>query len=1658
MRKFTFLLALMLLCIPAFAQEWTILPTQCWVHEWRSMDEQTDGPALTDENGDYKVYVRGGEGLVAWDSQFFITFDEENALKIGDVMSVTFKVKADAPATFGTQSHAAPGAFLHYACIGDVEATTSWTEVTRMATVTKEMKDMYSIAFNLSDGQENYAYFKDIEVKVMRTNTIESWTDLIALGEQLNGSGSCYYTMVYPDDIMSPATVTDGEIVIEAPAKVSETWETLFFIRLPQTLPAVTPYRISFDYKASANASVMVQSHNEPGQYIHWNAFGYVEFTESWQSFLAEATVLEECNGIDGKDFRTFAFTLSQDSPVTYYIKNIKVEIPADAVTLDVNQSELMKEAEALAADDDAVAVGKLREAIQWAKDNNDLSKLQAAIDQFKADNADLEKDETARVGKGMESWHVGPGNNSHKATYTHNGITLIEHFGETRVGNMLWQEVGVENGTYNIELYATSHNAWEGRYMPVSDDNPAPTLQQDANDVAYVYGYSSGEGQRRWITARRNSGMLDFEPEAYLINGVEVTDGKLNIGLALAKAGQTEWHTIQIKSLKWVTTAKKAYAAVQDELGELLHEAIKLDANESYTNGREAFSTAFEVASAALNSNWYNIPELEDIVASLREAIATFKKANYYIDFAAGEYYIIDAESGLMMAAGHDWGTQGIVNEFGLDLTLTPNETTRGVIIDSRVSNGGYQHYLGSNLYMDSNEYEWFLEYQGFGFYITDGEGHYINIDGDNNLVLAATPREWIIVSKEGFMQQNIDELAYATEDNPKDATFLVKAQGFNRNDFRNAEAWSVSEDCTNSTLGGPIYNNVATYCAESYHSTFTISQLITGAPAGIYWLTAQGFYRQDDGLTEDAPKFFIGSATGEVSVIEGTENTMAEAAASFAAGLYDIDPIEFFYDGNGSLAIGIEGTATHQWVAFDNFRLTYFGMPVEDVKEFVDLGLPSGTLWATCNVGASSPEQYGKYFAWGETEPKSEYSWSTYKYCKGSNDTMTKYCLKSRDGYNGFTDGLSELLPEDDAATANWGSDWQMPSFDQIKELVNSEYTTMERTTLNDVKGTKITSKTNGKSIFLPDAGIYRGTNFEDSWGYYWSRSLNPYNNFYAYYVSFYSTNSLDLNSYDRFYGRSVRPVCLKEVYTEFVEETGTMTYYYDGLRKKRTGITELYDPIKYPDAVRFADYYKKVTKVAIDPSMKQAPLTSFRNMSYGGYDPDNVWTMYFLQNVTSIEGLENLNTEIVTDMNSMFTMYTSLEELDLSSFNTSNVTNMNGMFLGCAKLKELDLSSFDVSNVEDMRMMFGSCNELATIYCEQDWSEIVPANNKLDNGLDNMAVMFSGCRKLVGSRGTAFDGDFINGTYARPDGGEAKPGYFTKKEVYTEFAEETGTLTFYYDNQMASREGVIDIYDPYKLKTPRFDGYSDNVLKAVIDPSMQEAPLTSFESMFCGSWNDETHRYNNLSQMTTVEGLENLNTDEVMSTRGMFANCEGLTSLDFSSFNTSYVMQMDQMFLNCQSLTSLDLSTFNTEQVITMEAMFYHCFKLQMVDLTSFNISNVYNMAFMFGSCKDLTTICCYDDWSGTSANTECMFDECVSLVGGMGTTYNPNLEDATYARPDGGTEAPGYFTAETITSIASPLGETGEGAIYNLAGQRMNKMQKGINIVGGRKVFK
>ncbi|MCR5040276.1 MAG: fibrobacter succinogenes major paralogous domain-containing protein [Bacteroidales bacterium] len=191
-----------------------------------------------------------------------------------------------------------------------------------------------------------------------------------------------------------------------------------------------------------------------------------------------------------------------------------------------------------------------------------------------------------------------------------------------------------------------------------------------------------------------------------------------------------------------------------------------------------------------------------------------------------------------------------------------------------------------------------------------------------------------------------------------------------------------------------------------------------------------------------------------------------------------------------------------------------------------YVDLGLPSGTLWATCNIGASRPEDYGNYYTWGETQTKDTYNLSNYQYCMGSSNTITKYCSNSSYGYNGFTDNLTTLLPEDDAATVKWGSDWRMPTREEWEELLNNTY--HPGATQNGVYGRLFTG-TNGNSIFLPTAGD-RDSEFysSGSYGHYWSRSLYTDMPIEAYYLIFdYRGYLCKMVDGARYCGFTVRPV---------------------------------------------------------------------------------------------------------------------------------------------------------------------------------------------------------------------------------------------------------------------------------------------------------------------------------------------------------------------------------------------------------------------------------------------------------------------------------------------------------------------------------------------------
>ncbi len=193
------------------------------------------------------------------------------------------------------------------------------------------------------------------------------------------------------------------------------------------------------------------------------------------------------------------------------------------------------------------------------------------------------------------------------------------------------------------------------------------------------------------------------------------------------------------------------------------------------------------------------------------------------------------------------------------------------------------------------------------------------------------------------------------------------------------------------------------------------------------------------------------------------------------------------------------------------------------ESEHTWVDLGLPSGTKWATCNVGAAKPEEYGNFYAWGETEPKSNYSWATYKWCNGSSyNTLTKYCTNSS---YGIVDNKTTLELADDAARANWGGAWRMPTDAEWTELCRN--CTWKTTTINGISGYNVKGA-NGNSIFLPFAGSYTNNTtwqYKNNHGDYWCGSLSQNGHSGCYLNSYWS--GFVIADGLRCCGRSVRPV---------------------------------------------------------------------------------------------------------------------------------------------------------------------------------------------------------------------------------------------------------------------------------------------------------------------------------------------------------------------------------------------------------------------------------------------------------------------------------------------------------------------------------------------------
>ena len=390
----------------------------------------------------------------------------------------------------------------------------------------------------------------------------------------------------------------------------------------------------------------------------------------------------------------------------------------------------------------------------------------------------------------------------------------------------------------------------------------------------------------------------------------------------------------------------------------------------------------------------------------------------------------------------------------------------------------------------------------------------------------------------------------------------------------------------------------------------------------------------------------------------------------------------------------------------------------------------------------------------------------------------------------------------------------------------------------------------------------------------------------------------------------------------------------------------------------------------------------LTSLDVTKFNTENVTNMMNMFSgCSKLTSLD-VTNFNTENVKNMGYMFANCSKLTSLDVTKFNTMNVLNMRFMFMNCESLTSLDVRNFNTVKVTDMSYMFCYCVALTSLYLTNFNTEEVTLMNSMfanckaltticasskfvTTQVSNSSTMFYNCEKLKGEVVWTND-KATDKTYAKIEG-----GYFSGGIPRVKYAD--GTLTFFLASKETLGENEYGIYGG--LGTPDWVWQNPNVTnvtKVVFDPAFANARPTTCYAWFQGYVN-----------LTSIEGIEYLNTSQVTDMHNMFLNCYHLQTTDFSGFDTRKVKDMSNMFYNCGSLKSLDISNFNTSEVTNMRGMFYHCIGLTTLDLSHLNTSKVSIMISMFELCLNLLSVN-LSGWDTRNVGSMYhMFEKCKSI---------------------------------------------------------------------------
>ena len=951
-----------------------------------------------------------------WEAQAAQDFG--SAFEVGATYFLRFNVKGSAAGSISAgfqnaSDYSSAGDF------GSVDFTTEWKTIELTCTCTAGGGTRLIFSFGAFAGD---IFIDNLTLSVVPTGEEKVWGNAITNSDLEGTQTVSFVSKENGGDAagaMIASTIIDGigkdgsrGIMVKSFAGATNDWDAQFWIVLPELFPAGTEYRVSFDYRASANVTAGTQAHGEPGNYIHWDMIGSPAFTTEWQHYEKSGVLSAQQVG-DPNTFKSIAFNLSIDkaNDVEFYFDNIVVEVvnyvpavPAAKVAYLCGATETTE----------AIYTALVNAGLDVTPLNYDaVSLTEAEVNELAAydlvvlagatgSGTNLAKTANLLLGKvnvlsTKAFWYKHYGTNGGNPGTADNpslnlvklvaehpifaGIAgdefaaFVEHADERTTGRYLQSNGSFANGPEQVALAQTNGancigEAWvDGKgyiIIPVDGAQPAGYLTADgealfANVAKYLI---AGE--------QFNASRFDLTAYEAAVAAAEAFKATLNPEDETEAMGIEAVNETLISAADWLAEVEADPEATQDDvnfIAEDLNNIIEnfkaqLETEKLMTKVREA-----EAAGQALLEKYPNYTDEAGLVIALRNlpryamgmtveqiqaaidavyaAIPLFEVEN--APLASGTYWLKNVASGKFITAGESWGTCAVFGEHGLDFEFAAQEDGT-YIIDSKLSNGGDNHFFGAEGWMDAAATKWNVVKMPGGAYSISVDGaNFLGYDASNvwnaqtkvsvNLTdNTAEAAQWIILSKEKM----VASLENATVENPVDATFFISAPNFGRNDTRFSTAWQ------GSPARGGANDNMN---AEKWNTNFDVYQDLAGLPNGYYKLTVQGYYRAGNGGAtgmernaylyagaKSTPLMNINAHAGN-SVFEGgntsdvpgmgiVPNNMATASTAFTAGLYADNSVTVQVT-DGTLRIGVKKDVLidADWTIFDNFELTYYG-----------------------------------------------------------------------------------------------------------------------------------------------------------------------------------------------------------------------------------------------------------------------------------------------------------------------------------------------------------------------------------------------------------------------------------------------------------------------------------------------------------------------------------------------------------------------------------------------------------------------------------------------------------------------------------------------------------------------------------------------------------